>query len=134
MDTVTLLSAFLGLSVASNVLSFIIQRTHKTELRQVLNDQEDQKIYAEIADVRDSLARSVAQDISEVYRQIESRATELQTETEKCITELATRLDRHDAELSVSDYTGDYSPETTNPTYVNKTYNKVKSSNHKKRG
>jgi len=130
MDTVTLLSAFLGLSVASNVLSFIIQRTHKTELRQVLNDQEDQKIYAEIADVRDSLARSVAQDISEVYRQIESRATE----TEKCITELATRLDRHDAELSVSDYTGDYSPETTNPTYVNKTYNKVKSSNHKKRG
>jgi len=130
MDTVTLLSAFLGLSVASNVLSFIIQRTHKTELRQVLNDQEDQKIYAEIADVRNSLARSVAQDISEVYRQIESRATE----TEKCITELATRLDRHDAELSVSDYTGDYSPETTNPTYVNKTYNKVKSSNHKKRG
>lgn len=126
MDTVTLLSAFLGLSVASNVLSFVIQRTHKAELRQVLDDHEDQKIYTEIADVQ----RSFAQDISEVYRQIESRATE----TEKCITELATRLDRHDAELSVSDYTGDYAPETTNPTYVNKTYNKVKSSNHKKRG
>ena len=130
MDTVTLLSAFLGLSVASNVLSFIIQRTHKTELRQVLNDQEDQKIYAEIADVRDSLARNITQDIADVYRHINDRATE----TEKSITELATRLDRHDAELSVSDYTGDYSPETTNPTYVNKTYNKVKSSNHKKRG
>ena len=126
MDTVTLLSAFLGLSVASNVLSFVIQRTHKAELQQVLDDHEDQKIYTEIADVQ----RSFAQDISEVYRQIESRATE----TEKCITELATRLDRHDAELSVPDYLGDYAPETTNPTYVNKTYNKVKSSNHKKRG
>ena len=130
MDTVTLLSGFLGLSVASNVLSFIIQRTHKAELQQVLDDHEDQKIYAEIADVRDSLARSVAQDISEVYRQIENRATE----TEKCITALATRLDEYDAELSVPEYLGDYTPETTNNSCVNKTYNKVKSSNHKKRG
>lgn len=129
MDTVTLLSAFLGLSVASNVLSFIIQRTHKAELQQVLDDHEDQKIYAEIADVRNSLARSVAQDISEVHREIESRATE----TEKCITELATRLDRHDAELSVPDYLGDFEPETTNNPYVNK-ISKVKISNHKKRG
>ena len=126
MDTVTLLSAFLGLSVASNVLSFIIQRTHKTELRQVLNDQEDQKIYAEIQAVRGGITA----DIADVYRHINDRGIE----TEKSITELATRLDRHDAELSVSDYTGDYAPETTNPTYVNKTYNKVKSSNHKKRG
>lgn len=125
MDTVTLLSAFLGLSVASNVLSFVIQRTHKAELQQVLDDHEDQKIYSEIADVQ----RSFAQDISEVYRQIESRATE----TEKCITELATRLDRHDAELSVPDYLGDYAPETTNNPYVNK-ISKVKISNHKKRG
>ena len=125
MDTVTLLSAFLGLSVASNVLSFVIQRTHKAELQQVLDDHEDQKIYTEIADVQ----RSFAQDISEVYRQIESRATE----TEKCITELATRLDRHDAELSVPDYLGDYAPETTNNPYVNK-ISKVKISNHKKRG
>lgn len=126
MDTVTLLSAFLGLSVASNVLSFIIQRTHKTELRQVLNDQEDQKIYAEIQSVRDGITA----DIADVYRHINDRGIE----TEKSITELATRLDRHDAELSVPDYLGDYTPETTNPTYVNKTYNKVKSSNHKKRG
>ena len=125
MDTITLLSAFLGLSVASNVLSFVIQRTHKAELQQVLDDHEDQKIYSEIADVQ----RSFAQDISEVYRQIESRATE----TEKCITELATRLDRHDAELSVPDYLGDYAPETTNNPYVNK-ISKVKISNHKKRG
>lgn len=125
MDTVTLLSAFLGLSVASNVLSFVIQRTHKAELQQVLDDHEDQKIYSEIADVQ----RSFAQDISEVYRQIESRATE----TEKCITELATRLDRHDAELSVPDYLGDFEPETTNNPYVNK-ISKVKISNHKKRG
>ena len=125
MDTVTLLSAFLGLSVASNVLSFIIQRTHKAELQQVLDDHEDQKIYSEIADVQ----RSFAQDISEVYRQIESRATE----TEKCITELATRLDRHDAELSVPDYLGDFEPETTNNPYVNK-ISKVKISSHKKRG
>ena len=125
MDTITLLSAFLGLSVASNVLSFIIQRTHKAELQQVLDDHEDQKIYSEIADVQ----RSLTQDISEVYRQIESRATE----TEKCITELATRLDRHDAELSVPDYLGDYAPETTNNPYVNK-ISKVKISNHKKRG
>lgn len=126
MDTITLLSAFLGLSVASNVLSFIIQRTHKAELQQVLDDHEDQKIYAEIANVRDSLT----QDISEVYRQIESRATE----TEKSITQLATRLDEYDAELSVPEYLGDFTPETTNNPYVNKTYNKVKSSNHKKRG
>ena len=126
MDTVTLLSAFLGLSVASNVLSFVIQRTHKTELRQVLNDQEDQKIYAEIQSVRDGITA----DIADVYRHINDRGIE----TEKSITELATRLDRHDAELSVPDYLGDYAPETTNPTYVNKTYNKVKSSNHKKRG
>lgn len=125
MDTITLLSAFLGLSVASNVLSFVIQRTHKAELQQVLDDHEDQKIYSEIADVQ----RSFAQDISEVYRQIESRATE----TEKCITELATRLDRHDAELSVPDYLGDFEPETTNNPYVNK-ISKVKISNHKKRG
>ena len=125
MDTITLLSAFLGLSVASNVLSFIIQRTHKAELQQVLDDHEDQKIYSEIADVQ----RSLTQDISEVYRQIESRATE----TEKCITELATRLDRHDAELSVPDYLGDYAPETTNNPYVNK-ISKVKISKHKKRG
>ena len=125
MDTVTLLSAFLGLSVASNVLSFVIQRTHKAELQQVLDDHEDQKIYSEIAEVQ----RSFAQDISEVYRQIESRATE----TEKCITELATRLDRHDAELSVPDYLGDFEPETTNNPYVNK-ISKVKISNHKKRG
>ena len=129
MDTVTLLSAFLGLSVASNVLSFIIQRTHKAELQQVLDDHEDQKIYAEIADVRNSLARSVAQDISEVHREIESRATE----TEKCITELATRLDEYDAELSVPNYLGDFEPETTNNPYVNK-ISKVKISNHKKRG
>jgi len=125
MDTVTLLSAFLGLSVASNVLSFVIQRTHKAELQQVLDDHEDQKIYSEIADVQ----RSFAQDISEVHREIESRATE----TEKCITELATRLDRHDAELSVPDYLGDFEPETTNNPYVNK-ISKVKISNHKKRG
>ena len=125
MDTITLLSGFLGLSVASNVLSFVIQRTHKAELQQVLDDHEDQKIYTEIADVQ----RSFAQDISEVYRQIESRATE----TEKCITELATRLDRHDAELSVPDYLGDYAPETTNNPYVNK-ISKVKISKHKKRG
>ena len=126
MDTITLLSAFLGLSVASNVLSFIIQRTHKAELQQVLDDHEDQKIYAEIQTVRDSITA----DIADVYRHINDRATE----TEKSITALATRLDRHDAELSVPDYLGDYAPETTNPTYVNKTYNKVKSSNHKKRG
>ena len=125
MDTVTLLSAFLGLSVASNVLSFVIQRTHKAELQQVLDVHEDQKIYSEIADVQ----RSFAQDISEVHREIESRATE----TEKCITELATRLDRHDAELSVPDYLGDFEPETTNNPYVNK-ISKVKISNHKKRG
>ena len=129
MDTVTLLSAFLGLSVASNVLSFVIQRTHKAELQQVLDDHEDQKIYAEIADVRDSLARSVAQDISEVYGQIESRATE----TEKCIAELATRLDRHDSELAVPDYMGDFEPETNNNPYVNK-ISKVKISSHKKCG
>ena len=125
MDTITLLSAFLGLSVASNVLSFVIQRTHKAELQQVLDDHEDQKIYSEIADVQ----RSFAQDISEVHREIESRATE----TEKCITELATRLDRHDAELSVPDYLGDFEPETTNNPYVNK-ISKVKISKHKKRG
>ena len=126
MDTITLLSAFLGLSVASNVLSFVIQRTHKAELQQVLDDHEDQKIYAEIANVRDSLAS----DISEIYRQIDNRATE----TEKSITQLATRLDEYDAELSVPEYLGDFTPETTNNPYVNKTYNKVKSSNHKKRG
>ena len=129
MDTVTLLSAFLGLSVASNILSFVIQRTHKAELQQVLDDHEDQKIYAEIADVRDSLARSVAQDISEVYGQIESRATE----TEKCIAELATRLDRHDSELAVPDYMGNFEPETNNNPYVNK-ISKVKISSHKKCG
>lgn len=125
MDTITLLSAFLGLSVASNVLSFIIQRTHKAELQQVLDDHEDQKIYAEIADIQ----RSFAQDISEVYRQIESRSTE----TEKCITDLATRLDEYDAELSVPNYLGDFEPETTNNPYVNK-ISKVKTSKHKKRG
>ena len=125
MDTVTLLSAFLGLSVASNVLSFVIQRTHKAELQQVLDDHEDQKIYTEIADVQ----RSFAQDISEVYRQIESRATE----TEKSITQLATRLDEYDAELSVPNYLGDFEPETTNNPYVNK-ISKTKISNHKKRG
>ena len=125
MDTITLLSAFLGLSVASNVLSFVIQRTHKAELQQVLDDHEDQKIYAEINSVRDGMA----QDISEVYRQIESRATE----TEKCITDLATRLDEYDAEISVPDYLGDFEPETTNNPYVNK-ISKVKISNHKKRG
>lgn len=125
MDTITLLSAFLGLSVASNILSFIIQRTHKAELQQVLDDHEDQKIYAEIANVRDSLA----QDISEVYRQIDNRATE----TEKCITQLATRLDEYAAELSVPNYLGDFEPETTNNPYVNK-ISKTKISNHKKRG
>ena len=125
MDTVTLLSAFLGLSVASNVLSFIIQRTHKAELQQVLDDHEDQKIYAEINSVRDGMA----QDISEVYRHINDRATE----TEKCITDLATRLDEYDAELSVPDYLGDFEPETTNNPYVNK-ISKVKISSHKKRG
>ena len=125
MDTITLLSAFLGLSVASNVLSFIIQRTHKAELQQVLDDHEDQKIYSEIANVRDSLT----QDISEVYRQIDNRATE----TEKSITALAIRLDEYDAELSVPNYFGDFEPETTNNTYVNK-ISKVKISNHKKRG
>ena len=125
MDTITLLSAFLGLSVASNVLSFIIQRTHKAELQQVLDDHEDQKIYAEITNVRDSLAS----DISEVYRQIDNRATE----TEKSITALAIRLDEYDAELSVPNYLGDFEPETTNNPYVNK-ISKVKISNHKKRG
>lgn len=125
MDTITLLSAFLGLSVASNVLSFIIQRTHKAELQQVLDDHEDQKIYAEIANVRDSLAS----DISEVYRQIDNRATE----TEKSITALAIRLDEYDAELSVPNYLGDFEPETTNNPYVNK-ISKVKISKHKKRG
>ena len=125
MDTVTLLSAFLGLSVASNVLSFFIQRTHKAELQQVLDDHEDQKIYAEIANVRDSLAS----DISEIYRQIDNRATE----TEKSIAALATRLDEYDAELSVPEYLGDFEPETTNNPYVNK-ISKVKISKHKKRG
>ena len=125
MDTITLLSAFLGLSVASNVLSFIIQRTHKAELQQVLDDHEDQKIYAEITNVRDSLAS----DISEVYRQIDNRATE----TEKSITALAIRLDEYDAELSVPNYLGDFEPETTNNPYVNK-ISKVKISKHKKRG
>lgn len=125
MDTITLLSAFLGLSVASNVLSFIIQRTHKVELQQVLDDHEDQKIYAEISNVRDSLAS----DISEVYRQIDNRATE----TEKSITALAIRLDEYDAELSVPNYLGDFEPETTNNPYVNK-ISKVKISKHKKRG
>jgi hypothetical protein len=125
MDTVTLLSAFLGLSVASNVLSFIIQRTHKAELQQVLDDHEDQKIYAEISNVRDSLAS----DISEIYRQIDNRATE----TEKSIAAIATRLDEYDAELSVPEYLGDFEPETTNNPYVNK-ISKVKISKHKKRG
>ena len=125
MDTITLLSAFLGLSVASNVLSFVIQRTHKAELQQVLDDHEDQKIYAEITNVRDSLAS----DISEVYRQIDNRATE----TEKSITALAIRLDEYDAELSVPNYLGDFEPETTNNPYVNK-ISKVKISKHKKRG
>ena len=125
MDTVTLLSAFLGLSVASNVLSFIIQRTHKAELQQVLDDHEDQKIYAEIQTVRDG----ITSDIADVYRHINDRAIE----TEKSITALATRLDEYDAELSVPDYLGDYTPETTNNPYVNK-ISKVKSSSHKKRG
>ena len=125
MDTVTLLSAFLGLSVASNVLSFIIQRTHKTELRQVLNDQEDQKIYAEIQSVRDSITA----DIADVYRHINDRGIE----TEKSITALAIRLDEYDAELSVPNYLGDFEPETTNNPYVNK-ISKVKISKHKKRG
>lgn len=125
MDTITLLSAFLGLSVASNVLSFIIQRTHKAELQQVLDDHEDQKIYAEIQTVRDSITA----DIADVYRHINDRAIE----TEKSITALATRLDEYDAELSVPDYLGDYTPETTNNPYVNK-ISKVKSSSHKKRG